>query len=696
MGKSKRVWMLVLVVLVVGVTGALTFPATNWRLKVLRLKQGGELADITWLQLAKMLDPRSPYDLEPLVANKNLYLTLRNPYRGKPHVEAGGELFERRCAVCHGTDATGGSARSLIEGSMRGGVSDWAIFRAITLGVPGTAMKGQALSDQEVWNLVAFLQDRRNASDRAAVVDDTEGHSRAVSIAPVTFEEIQRPKPDDWLTYSGSYNSQRFSRLSEINRANASKLTLRWVFQSPSGEPLVETTPIVRDGIMFFTGPQNEVWAADAATGKTLWSYKRTLPRQMPLCCGMVNRGLAILGDRVYLGTLDAHLVALDVATGGVVWDTKVADYAAGYSITGAPLAVKDKVITGVGGGEFGIRGFIAALDAANGKEVWRFNTVPGPGEAGHDTWGGDSWKTGGSPTWLTGSFDAAANTVIWGVGNPSPDHDGRSRPGDNAYSNSAVALDADSGRLKWFFQFTPHDERDWDAVQIPVLVDTDDPKGAGRRILWANRNGFFYKLNRENGRFIDAQPFARQNWALGMDSVGRPILRPEAIPSEGGALSYPASTGATNWWSPSFNPELNLLYVPTLESGSIIYRIAEEYQVGERFMGGKVNPLKTEPYQYYIRALDPKTGKKVWEFKPPARVGLAIKMGGLLATSGGVVFGSDDTWFYALDARSGKELWKINTGGIIVAAPVTYAVKGKQFITIAAGRTVLTFSLPD
>jgi alcohol dehydrogenase (cytochrome c) len=693
---SKRVIIAALSALIAVSTAALVLPATSWRLKVLRLKQQGELQDVTWLQLLKMLHPRSPYNLQPVLSKKSLYFSLRNPYSGPKAVQAGEEQFSRRCAVCHGAEATGGTARSLVEGSMRNGVSDWAMYRAITEGVPGTAMKAQPLSDRDVWMLVAYIQAHRRSSDMASSPEDAKTRGRVVNIAPVYFDELQHPKPDDWLTYSGSYNSQRFSTLNQINRGNVSRLTMKWLLQSPSAEPFLEATPIVRDGIMFFSDAQNSVWALEAATGKRLWTYHRTLPRQMPLCCGMVNRGLAILGDRLYLGTLDAHLVALDVASGAVVWDVRVADSAAGYSITGAPLALNGKVITGIAGGEFGIRGFIAAYDAATGKEVWRFKTIPEPGQVGHETWTGDSWKTGGAPTWLTGSYDPQTNVIYWGVGNPAPDHDGRLRKGDNLYSNSAVALDGDSGKLKWHFQFTPHDERDWDAVQIPVLVDAQDVT-APKRILWANRNGFFYKLNRENGRFLDAQPFVRQNWATGFDSVGRPIVRPESALSEGGTLSYPALIGGTNWWSPAYNPELNLFYVPALDFGAIFFRLPpEEYRAGELFLGGEVRPLTTEPYQFSIRALEPRSGKKVWEFRPPPRVGLAQKMGGLLATSGGIVFGGDDTWLYALDAKVGKELWKINTGGIIAAAPITFAVDGKQYITVAAGRTVLTFSLPE
>jgi alcohol dehydrogenase (cytochrome c) len=281
-------------------------------------------------------------------------------------------------------------------------------------------------------------------------------------------------EPQNWLTYSGSYRSWRYSSLNQIDRANAQTLKLAWVAQLPTAHR-VETTPLVVDGIMYLTGPESDVIALDAASGRPFWHYRKPLPSKINVCCDTVNRGVAVLGDRVFVGTLDAHLVALSAKTGNVLWDVEVADYKSGYSITGAPLAVKNMIVTGVGGGEYGIRGFLDAYDAKTGSRCWRFNTIPAPGEKGAESWSGDSWKQGGAPTWLTGSYDPESNLIIWGTGNPAPDWNADVRPGDNLYCDSAIALDADTGKLKWHFQFVPHDSHDWDAEQVPVLVDDAD-----------------------------------------------------------------------------------------------------------------------------------------------------------------------------------------------------------------------------
>jgi alcohol dehydrogenase (cytochrome c) len=385
----------------------------------------------------------------------------------------------------------------------------------------------------------------------------------ASALGQVTYQHLLEAdrEPGNWLTYSGSYNSQRHSRLEQINRDNVSELEMKWAFQMRTLED-VETSPLVVDGIMYLTEPPSNAHAVDTRTGRTFWSYTRELPDETHTCCGQVNRGLAMLGEKLYLGTVDAYLVALDSKTGSVLWEVEVADRLAGYSITVAPLVVKDKVIVGVSGGEFGIRGFLDAYDAETGKRVWRFYTVPAPGEPGHDTWEGDDWKTGGAPTWITGSFDPALNLIYWGTGNPSPDFNGELRPGDNLYSDCVIALDADTGQLKWYFQFTPHDVWDWDAAQIPVLVDAEFEGRMRKLMLWPNRNAFYYVLDRETGELLLVKQFARQTWAQGMDSKGRPIIRLEALPTEKGVVIWPGIQGAMNWYSPSYSPLTGLLYL--------------------------------------------------------------------------------------------------------------------------------------
>ncbi|HEY7501490.1 MAG TPA: PQQ-binding-like beta-propeller repeat protein, partial [Vicinamibacterales bacterium] len=365
--------------------------------------------------------------------------------------------------------------------------------------------------------------------------------------AQVSYERIlhAQKEPHNWLTYSGGYMSQRYSSLTQITTANVKDLELKWVFQARWLD-YYQATPLVVDGIMYTT-QGNDVVALDAATGKIFWIFPYTPASDARFCCGRITRGLAILGDRLFLATVDAHLIAIDAKSGRPVWHRVVAPGTAGYSMTLAPLVIKDKVIIGTAGGEFGIRGFIAAYDASTGKEAWRFNTVPLPGEPGHETWG-DGWKYGGGSIWVTGSYDPETNLTFWGVGNPGPDYNAESRPGDNLYSCSVVALDADTGKLNWHYQFTPADEFDWDAVQIPVLADISWQGKPRKVMLWANRNGFFYVLDRRTGEFLRATPIAKQNWNAGFDQ-GRPIRSLNATPSRNGVLIYPGNQGATNWF---------------------------------------------------------------------------------------------------------------------------------------------------
>jgi alcohol dehydrogenase (cytochrome c) len=505
--------------------------------------------------------------------------------------------------------------------------------------------------------------------------------------AQVTYEKLLGAASGnvDWLTYSGNYRGWRYSSLDRIDRQNAAKLTLEWVYQMPT-TLMVETSPLVVDGVMYISEPPSNVVALDAKTGRQYWRYRRPLPGRINVCCGQVNRGVAVLGDRVFVGTADAHLVSLDARTGAVLWDIEVADHTAGYAITGAPLIVKDMVICGIAGGEYGIRGFLDAYDARTGKRRWRFWTIP------EGSWSGDSWKTGGGPTWLTGSFDPQQNLLIWGTGNPSPDWNGDSRPGDNLYTDSAIALDADTGKLKWHFQFIPHDVHDWDAVQVPVLVD-GVWKGEPRKLIyWAHRGGFFYVLDRETGKFLFGTPFAKQTWAKGLDDSGHPIVLPNTAPSTEGTYIWPGVQGATNWYSPSYSPLTKFFYLSYWENRSIYRKGEQKYTAGNRYIGSV--PLIDLPGDLGhggVRALNPQTGERIWEYKLETK-----PWAGVLSTAGKLVFGgSDEGYFFALDAETGKELWRQNLGGIIRANPVTYLVDGRQLVSIAAGNAIFTFSLP-
>ena len=388
--------------------------------------------------------------------------------------------------------------------------------------------------------------------------------------AQVTYDRIRQAdrEPGSWLTTHGTYDAKRFSTLDEIDRSNVQRLRPVWMYQV-QGRHHFETTPLVFDGVMYITDPPSDVAALDLKTGRPIWTYRRTLPDDVRACCGQVNRGVAALGDQIFITTIDAHLVALDVRTGRVRWDVDVADYKTGHSITGAPLAVKDKVIVGIAGAEYGVRGFLDAYDANTGKRAWRFWTVPGPGEPGHETWSGDSWKYGGATTWVTGAYDPDTNLTYWGTGNPGPDFDGDVRAGDNLYSDSLIAVDVDTGKLKWHFQFTPHDVNDIDSTEIPILVDAEFRGRPRKLLLFANRNGFYYVLDRVTGEFLHAQPFARQTWAKGLDAKGRPIPNPDTAPSPQGALVYPDDDGYANWFSPSYSPQTRTFYQNVREKGA-------------------------------------------------------------------------------------------------------------------------------
>ena len=523
--------------------------------------------------------------------------------------------------------------------------------------------------------------------------------------AQVTYDRLLHAdkEPQNWLTYSGSYKSWRYSTLDQIRIGNARKLELKWIYQLNAIDKF-EATPLVVDGVMYFTQPPSDVIAVDGKTGRAFWTYRYRLAGNVSVCCGRVNRGLAILGDLVFLAALDGNLVALDAKTGKEVWKTRVVDPSLGYSLTMAPLVVKDKVILGPAGGEFGIRGFLAAFDARTGKEVWRFNTTPGPGEAGHETWAGDAWQHGGAPVWLTGSYDPELNLIIQGVGNPSPDWNPTVRPGDNLYASSVIALDADTGKLKWHYQFVPHDAWDWDAIQTPVMVDAEW-QGQPRKLLyWANRNGVFYVLDRTNGKFLSGKPFVKVTWLAGFDENGRPKLQPNSLPTAEGTLVYPGVQGGTNWYAPSYSPRTGLFYLSVWADYYSVYQEGEaEYVPGRRFNGGNIRQplafgrnatLLPDEEQGYgaLKAINPKTGDMVWQVKFAD-----LTEGGVLTTAGDVVFtGNREGYFHAFDARDGKLLWKVSLGGYIAAGPVTYSVDGKQYVAVAAGHGMFVFGLRE
>ena len=461
----------------------------------------------------------------------------------------------------------------------------------------------------------------------AAIGQGATDGSRSVS-----YERLLRAAdhPEDWLTYNGDYAGRRYSALEQIDASNVAGLRAAWVYQMDSG--LVETTPLVFDGLMLITEPPSSVTALDVRTGKRIWKFQPKIPTETKtLGFPPVNRGVAVLDDLVFVGTTDAWLYALDIETGAERWRTQVADNATGHAITLAPLALDGKVIVGISGGEAGIRGFVDAYDAATGERAWRFYTIPGPGEPGHETWGGDSWKTGAGATWITGTYDPDLDLLYWGVGNPGPDWNGDVRPGDNLYTSSVVALRPADGSLAWHFQYTPHDTHDWDANQVPVLVDQEIGGQRTKTLVTANRNAFYYVLDREDGRFLRAEPYAKQTWAKRIDERGRPEVIPGTEPTEDGVLVWPSLQGATNWYSPSYSPKTHLFFVATREMGAVYFKSDVDYEPGEYFTGGGEQALDGEDARGYIRALDADTGKLRWEFEM-----LTPPWAGVLATGGG------------------------------------------------------------
>ena len=534
---------------------------------------------------------------------------------------------------------------------------------------------------------------------------------------PISSDRLLKAadEPGNWLMYSHTYNSWRFSNLNQITTANVKNLRVKWLFQGRHIEKF-ETTPLVVNGIMYLTRPENAIYALDAATGRQMWMYEYRNPPRTFNCCGRVNRGLAILGNTLFMNTLDMHVVAVDARSGHEIWKTEMYDYteAGGYAAPGAPLVVKDKLIVGMAGGERGVSGFLDAYDTKTGQRLWRFHAIPQPGETNFGTWAGDSWKTGGVTTWNNGSYDPETNTLFWGTSNPWPDYNDDFRAGDNLYSCSVLALDPDTGKLKWFFQFTPHDLHDWDSTQIPILLDTQF-RGENRKALaWGNRNGFYYLLDRTSGTFLTAKAFVKQTWAKGFDEGGRPELIPGNEPTpEGNDRVWPGVDGGANWMSHSYSPLTRLLYIFAREEHRMFSKNALPHPTTDPAanaiaapttmtqanagaydpaIGGAITRAVGTPEESWgmVIAVDPGTGNIKWEHRV-----LTPPWGGVMATAGNLVFGGTlEGMIFALNATTGERLWTFSSNGPVFASPVSYTANGKQLISIPAGDLIVTFGL--
>jgi alcohol dehydrogenase (cytochrome c) len=628
--------------------------------------------------------------------------------------EPGRQVFASRCATCHGTAGTGGELGPSIVSRvpLR---SDQELEAVIREGVTGAGMPAfPNLSKAEVSDLVTFLRTLRpvSAGPRRTTARLTNGQTLQGMLLNQSQGELQllgddrvvhllREGPEgryrkvtsegEWPTYNGHVNGNRYSALSQITSANVSRLRPKWTFTLPNAAQL-QVTPVVVDGVMYVTAA-NDLYALDAGSGRQIWNYRRLRTRGLSgVAARGVNRGVAVAGERVFMTTDHAHLVALNRATGALLWETTMADWRQNYNGTGAPLVVGDLVISGIAGGDEGVRGFVAAYDQATGKEVWRFWAVPARGEPGSETWKGSAIDHPGAATWMTGSYDPELGTLYWAIGNPGPDMIGDDRLGDNLYSDSVVALDVKTGRRKWHFQFTPHDVHDYDAQQPLVLVDAPWQGKPRKLLVQANRNGYFYVLDRTSGEFLLGTPFVKNiTWASGLTPQGRPIVVPNMEPTREGKRVCPSLEGASNWYSASFSPQTGLFYVQTNDKCGIFTRVDQAWEPGKSFMGGTFGAAP-EPAQRVLRAIDIQTGRIAWELP---QFGAVDSWGGVLGTAGGVVFFGDDSGaLAAADAKTGKALWTFQTSQVWKSSPMTYAFDKSQHVAVASGPNILAFWL--
>ena len=515
---------------------------------------------------------------------------------------------------------------------------------------------------------------------------------RPASTGPHWADQLAQAPAQNWLTYHGDYSGRRFSRLTQIDRTNVRRLAARWVFQT-DGTRRQECTPIVNDGVMYVTG-SNNVYALDARSGRQIWRHRIDLPEGVR---GEVHRGVAICDTRLFVTSTDCRLLCLDARNGSVVWETRVADYKQEHRLTQAPLVIRARIICGMGFGDWGARGWLDCYDSATGDRLWRTWTVPAPGEPGSETWPSDNkaWESGGGATWLTGTYDPELGLVYWPTGNPAPDYHGEVRKGDNLFTNCVVAFDLATGQKKWHFQFTPHDTHDWDATECPMLIDAEW-KGRPRKLLvQANRNGFYYVLDRTNGEFLAGREFALQTWAKGLDAKGRPEVIPGTDPSPTGVKCCPTVEGAANWMSPSYNARFGLYYVVAQDGCDVYTSSAAPFEMGKHnYAGTGTADIPGDPSRMFLRALDARTGEKRWE---QPMLGSDSSWGGTVATASDLLFVGDAGGnLVAHDAEKGAALWHFYTGNALAASPMTYAVDGKQFVALGSGVAIMAFALPE
>jgi alcohol dehydrogenase (cytochrome c) len=645
----------------------------------------------------------------------SLAIACTVPLLSAQSVDPGRKLFEARCARCHGGDGEGGEMGPPIQERLTARDNE-QLAKFIHDGLPLKGMPPSDIGTTETADLIKFLRTIERRPEAAPVlrlkVETTDGKALDGRVMAQGFDDLQLMTDDkrvhllrragervrevssgsDWPGYNGEPGGNRYTRLTQIDRNNVARLAPRWMFTIP-GAGQSQTTPVVVGGIMYVANP-NECFALDAGSGRKIWQYRR--PRTTGATSGHANRGVAVAGDRVFMETDNAHVIALNRHTGELLWDTELADWKKNYSGSSAPLTAGNLVIAGVTGGEHGANGFVAAHDQETGKEVWRFWTVPQPGQPGSETWDGIDIEHGGAPTWFTGSYDPELDMVYWPVGNPSKEYNGDHRKGDNLYSASILALERKTGKLRWHYQFTPHDLWDWDATQTSVLIDADWQGRPRQLMLHASRNGFFYVFDRRDGTLLLAKPFVRNlTWASGIGPDGRPVKLPNQAPSPGGTKVCPSQDGATNWFSPSFNPATGLYYVQTFEKCSIYTKSDDsKWESGKSYLGGSQRTATDPKPERILKAIDIRTGAIKWELP---QAGPANSWGGTLSTASGlVIFGEEGGALMAADAVTGKPLWSFPTNQSWKASPMTYTFDGKQMIAVASGPNIIAFGLPD
>lgn len=638
--------------------------------------------------------------------------------QGQTAVERGRGTFEQSCGVCHGGDGLGGEMGPNLAGR-QARMNDDQLEKVLHDGEMNVGMPAfPSITGKEKTDLLAFIRTIHNQQRPAPVprtVEMVDGEKLTGLVLNESPEDLQLRTADDrvhllrpvdgkyrevtsqtdWRTYNGTTTANRFSTLNQITKQNVSELVPKWIFPMEGTTAHNETTPIVVQGIMYVTSA-NECWALDAGSGREIWHFQR--PRTQGLIGNAaqgINRGVAWLGDRVFMVTDNAHLLALNRFTGELVWETEMADWRQNYNATAAPLIADNLVISGTAGGEQGVRGFIAAYNPEDGKEVWRFWTVPKPGEPGSETWVGKDIEHPSAVTWMTGSYDPELDTLYWTTGNPGPDYNGNDRQGDNLYSDSIIALDPHTGKMKWYYQATPHDIHDWDSTEPLVLIDRNWRGSPRKLLIQANRNGFFYVLDRENGKVLLGKTFVHNvNWAKELDASGKPIPLPlPKEPNSNATRVCPWVWGATSWFSTTYDPASGYYFVQTFEGcGLYVSRPPGEWLAGHFYSGGsqRVDP-NLAPHEV-LRAIDIKTGKIVWELP---EFGVATSMGGTLGFANGVVFFcADGGLFTAVDSSNGKILWQFQTNMDFKASPMTYVFDGKQYVAVNSGQNIIAFGL--